>query len=320
MTTRNFSLARNVASAAAGAQIASFTGPDYSGDGCGPGGLIDQRPGVPWGTRLPGPREIVVRLQTPTKVTAIEIDPSAGCGDDDNASLGDYEVQISPDGTSFTPVSSGSFSPADLDRYNAITLSSTPPGTLFVKLIAKTPQSNSGSGAQFVDVAELRAFGIPAPLAPPPPPVPPAPPPGTPPPPAPATPPPPLAGAPQPPASDRVAPEVAIGGPASQRLGRSVVVRITCVSEPCRSRARATVRVPGTGGRKAKTYRLGPVTTALVTKGKPATLALRITSTPRSAIRRALLARKKVIVRVTIEVRDAAGNATTRTRSVRLKR
>lgn len=320
VTTRNFSLQREIASAAAGARVVSFTGPDFSGDGCGPGGLIDQAPGVPWGTRLPAPREVVVGLQTPTRVTTIEIDPSAGCGDDDNASLGDYEVQISPDGASFTSVSSGTFTAANLDRYNAITLSSTPPGTRFLKLIAKSPQSDSGSGAEFVDVAEMRAFGTPA-LAPPTaPPPPPPPPPPAPPPPAVTSLPPPPAGPSQPAPSDRIAPDVTIGAATIQKLARSVTVRVTCLSEPCKSRATATVRVPATRGRSATTYRLGPVTTSLVAKGKRTTLALRITSSRRTAIRRALLAGKRVVVRFAIRVEDAAGNATTPTRAIRLKR
>jgi hypothetical protein len=85
-------------------------------------------------------------------------------------------------------------------------------------------------------------------------------------------------------------------------------------------RAAATVRVPANGGRAAKAYRLGPVTTTLVAKGTRRMLALRIASTARAAIGRALRARKLVGATITITLTDAAGNAARRTRAVRLTR
>jgi hypothetical protein len=127
---------------------------------------------------------------------------------------------------------------------------------------------------------------------------------------------------PPPPAAPRdvTAPTVSIGGATIQRLAPRVTVRVTCVSEPCTSRATATVRVPANRGRLARTYKLGPVTAKLVAKGKRTTLALPIGRTPRAAIRRALFARKRVVATITITVTDAAGNARKSTRKVRLKR
>ncbi len=174
VTTRNFSLLRNVASSASGAQIAGLTGPDFGDNGCGPEELIDGDPALVWGTTGPSHppvvKEVVVELAAATDVTGIEIDPSAGCGDDDNASLGQYEVQASTTGVAFTTIASGTFHASDLDRNNAVSLSAVPAGVRYLKLRAKTAQSGAGSGAEFIDVAELRAFGTPTPPAPPPPP------------------------------------------------------------------------------------------------------------------------------------------------------
>jgi extracellular elastinolytic metalloproteinase len=316
VTTRDFSLRRNLASADAGGQVASFTGTDFSSAGCGPSHLIDQDPGLVWGSDLPAPREVVISLASPTNLTAVEIDPAAGCGDDDSASLGDYEVQVSADGASFTSVASGTFGPADLHVSNPVALGSVPAGTRFVKLVAKSSQSSAGSGADFVDVAELRAFGVPTPPTPPPPPPPPPPvplplplPPV-----APGPPPPP------PPVPDKTPPGALLTGPTIQKLTRTVIVRVTCTNEPCKMRAAATLRVPANGGRKAKTFRLGPVTTNLVAKGRRRTLSLPIGKTARAAIRRALIARKRVTATITLTLTDAAGNAARPTRKVRLKR
>jgi fungalysin metallopeptidase (M36)/carboxypeptidase family protein/F5/8 type C domain-containing protein len=167
--TRNFSLRRNFASSEGGATVSSFTGPDFSSSGCGPGGLIDSDQGSVWGSQKPVPREVVIHLPQAITVGAIEIDPTAGCGDDDNASLGGYTVQTSTNGTTFTTAATGTFTAGDLRRYNAVTLPATKPaGVTHVKLIANSSQSTSGSGAQFVDVTEMRVFAEPGSVATPP--------------------------------------------------------------------------------------------------------------------------------------------------------
>jgi len=167
--TLDFQIRRNLASAAGGATIASFTGADNTVFGCGPGGLIDGSQGVVWGSSSPGnpgdpgQKEIVVELPFTSDVGTIEIDPGAGCGDDDSASLGGYEVRVSTDGTTFTKVSEGAFTGVDNHRYNSISLSGVPSAVRFVKLIAKSPQGSGGSGASFMDVAEIRVFAGAAP-------------------------------------------------------------------------------------------------------------------------------------------------------------
>ena len=61
----------------------------------------------------PAPKEVVIELAAPTNLTGVEIDPSAGCGDDDTASLGQYEVQASTTGAAFTTIASGTFTPVE---------------------------------------------------------------------------------------------------------------------------------------------------------------------------------------------------------------
>lgn len=332
VTTRNFAVARDVAATDAGGRVVSAQGPDFTDFGCGPAKLIDQDPGIVWSTAAPsnvaapGAKEIVVELAAATDLTVVDIDPAAGCGDDDNAALRTYELQASTDGTTFTPIASGAFTPADLHRNNPVALSSPPSGTRFLKLIAKTPQSTAGSGAQFMDVGELRAFGTA--------PVPPAPPAPAPPAPDPAPDPAPAAPAPAPdpgpgpgpplspfssPPRDSAGPRVRLTGATLQRLGASVRIGVTCDDEACDARSAATVRVPAIGRTKARTHRL-PAVSAALAQGRQRVLVLKLGTGTRAAIRRALKARRRVTVSVALTARDAAGNATTASRSVRLRR
>jgi extracellular elastinolytic metalloproteinase len=165
--THDFALRRNLASPDGGASIASYTGADNTAFGCGPGGLIDGTQGVVWGSSSPsnpsdpGNKQITVQLPVAAQVGTIEIDPSAGCGDDDTASLGPYEIQVSPNNTAWTTVATGTFNASHRHRFNSVALTSKPAGMQYVRLIAKGPQSSSGSGSAFMDVAELKVFAEP---------------------------------------------------------------------------------------------------------------------------------------------------------------
>jgi hypothetical protein len=160
-TTVGLRVRRDFASSASGASIASFTGPNFSG--CGPAQTIDDQLGSVWSTTRPTagnpPRELTVDLGQSIDIGEVRIDPTAGCGDDPGASLKDYEVAVGTSSTgAFTTVATGTFGAGDRNRFNSVALSGPLTGKRFVKLIAKTPQSNSGSGAQFIDVRELQVF------------------------------------------------------------------------------------------------------------------------------------------------------------------
>jgi extracellular elastinolytic metalloproteinase len=317
VTTSSFSLGRDLASAAAGAQIASFDGEDATDSGCGANGLIDQDPSLVWGTTtaadpdFPGVKSIVVKLASATDLTSITLNPTEGCGDPADASLAQYEVQASTDDTAFSSISSGTFTAADRGHDNAIALTSPPSGTRYIKLIAKTSQGN----ADFIDVAELQAFGTPATVTPPPPPPPPA---VVVAPVAPAPPLPPPAPSPIAP-KDSKPPSTKLSGSTSQKLGPTVSTAITCTDEGCSIKASASVRVPAYRGHKARTIKLRSVTTSLA-KGKPRSLKLAISTLNRHVFLRALKAHKHLSAKIAIVVKDGFGNAKTVTRTVKLKR
>ncbi len=78
--------------------------------------------------------------------------------------------------------------------------------------------------------------------------------------------------------------------------------------------------MPATRGHRAKTYALTAARAVAIAKGASKVLAPRLPALARAAIGRALRARKRVSVRVTVSAKDRAGNVASRTRVVRLRR
>ncbi|MEA2148295.1 MAG: trimeric autotransporter adhesin, partial [Solirubrobacteraceae bacterium] len=119
---------------------------------------------------------------------------------------------------------------------------------------------------------------------------------------------------------DRTAPSARLSGSRSQRLGRAVSVTTACSDEPCRATATATVRVPrvGRARARARAYRSG-ASRATIARGTQATLRLRLSSTNRATMRRALRAGRRVVADLRVRVADAAGNARVLTRRVALR-
>jgi hypothetical protein len=166
-------LRRNFAAASGGATAAIPAGaPDFTGVGCGPAGLIDGDLGVPWASRsqtsvvAPGEKSITIALPNAVDVSALRIDPGAGCGDDDTASVGGFRVETSADGASFTRAAGGTFTAAANHRLNEIAVDRD--GVRFVRFVAETPQrQNPGDdGRDFLDAAELEVLGVPTPPPP----------------------------------------------------------------------------------------------------------------------------------------------------------
>ena len=104
----------------------------------------------------------------------------------------------------------------------------------------------------------------------------------------------------------------------TQKLGRTVAVGIRCIDEPCLATSSGTVRVPGLGRTRAKTYQLQPVTAA-VAADAPTTARLALPASARSAIRRALTRGRPIVVRVRVEVSDRAGNTRRLARQIALR-
>jgi hypothetical protein len=126
---------------------------------------------------------------------------------------------------------------------------------------------------------------------------------------------PPAPSQPQLPPSDSTAPAAVLSGKTIQKAGSSIVVEVSCPTEACTATASGTVNVPGA----SKVYKLKGAS-ANVPKGGKARLKLKVPSKARKAIKRALRRKKKIKAKVTVTARDAAGNKTTRKRTIRLKR
>jgi subtilisin family serine protease len=130
---------------------------------------------------------------------------------------------------------------------------------------------------------------------------------------------PPVTVAPPPPGRDALAPVLRLGGPTSQSVGaRRITIVVSCPAEACRATAAGQITIPG-AARAAKRYKLGAAR-ADIAAGRSARLKLTIGRSSLRAIKRALRRRRKVSAKVTITAVDAAGNAVTKRRTVRLRR
>jgi hypothetical protein len=118
-------------------------------------------------------------------------------------------------------------------------------------------------------------------------------------------------------AADKTAPAVGLRARSSQRAikQKGIVIEVSCPTEACTATARGTVAVPGA----ARTYKLKSATKQIPRGGK-AKLKLKFSKKALKAVKRALKRRKKIKARITVTVKDAAGNGATKKRSIRLKR
>jgi hypothetical protein len=183
-TVHDFSVRRDWAAASGGATVGPFDGQDFTDFGCGPGGAIDQSQATGWGSTsdlvgpetgplLPGPdtpKKIVINLPQAIDITQVSVDPSNTCGDGGSASTGDYRVEVSTDGTTFTEVASGTFTPADRGRFNDVTFTGPTAGVTAIRFTMVTPQvfqvgscPGAFSGCTFMDMTEIAAYGSPTP-------------------------------------------------------------------------------------------------------------------------------------------------------------
>jgi hypothetical protein len=99
------------------------------------------------------------------------VDPSATCGDGGSASTGQYSIETSTDGSTWTPAAAGTFSSADRGRLNPLTPaagSATARYVRFTILGNQTPDfanscpGGAFSGCQYTDLTEIEVYGRPA--------------------------------------------------------------------------------------------------------------------------------------------------------------
>ena len=114
---------------------------------------------------------------------------------------------------------------------------------------------------------------------------------------------------------DTTPPVARLSGRKIQRAGPRIIVIVSCRGEACRAAASGTVRVRGAG----KALKLRP-TTRRVGAGRKAKLTLRVPKKAQRVIRKARRGERKVTAKIRVRVTDAAGNASTRRRTVRIKR
>jgi hypothetical protein len=135
--------------------------------------------------------------------------------------------------------------------------------------------------------------------------------------PAPPPAPPPPAPPPPPPPADTRAPALQLSGATAQKVlrQRGVLMMVACPAEACTATAKGRVSVRGS----ATVFKLTRVTKQF-SKGGKATLKLKLKRSALTAIGRALKASKRLSAKVTVTAKDAAGNVTTKRRTIRLKR
>lgn len=109
---------------------------------------------------------------------------------------------------------------------------------------------------------------------------------------------------------DRTDPVIRLSGDERQKLGKRVRVTVRA-NEACTVVGRGTLSVGG--------YRLRKAPGVVPEDGRER-LALKIPRKARHATAQALEAGKRVVAKLKVTAADAAGNTTTKTRKVRLKR
>jgi extracellular elastinolytic metalloproteinase len=177
-TTQDFKIRFDWAATASGGSIADSNGPDFSGFGCGPDEAIDLSQGTGWvsttgddngtPTNVFIPKFIVVHLPETIDISTFVVDPSNTCGDAGSASTGQFEIDTSPDGSTWTTAAVGTFDASNRAKYNEVTPIAGTTAVNFVRFqmlgnqtpdfLTNCPDGNF-SGCSFTDLTELEVFG-----------------------------------------------------------------------------------------------------------------------------------------------------------------
>ena len=87
------------------------------------------------------PKFIVIDMDTNVDITQFAVDPSATCGDGGSASMAEFRIETSPDGTAWTTAAEGTFTGDDLGQLNEVTPTAGADGVRFVKLTMLSNQT-----------------------------------------------------------------------------------------------------------------------------------------------------------------------------------
>jgi hypothetical protein len=178
----NFEIIRDWAATSGGSVVTDFDGPNFSAFGCGPNEAFDTSLSAGWGTTTGDnngtptnafiPKSITVQLPQAVDISSFGVDPTATCGDGGSASTGDFMIETSPDGNTFTEAANGSFTADDRGHLNEVDPSAAADNVQFVRFTIQgnqTPNFSTScpngpfSGCQFTDLTELAVFGSPSP-------------------------------------------------------------------------------------------------------------------------------------------------------------
>jgi extracellular elastinolytic metalloproteinase len=168
--TVNWKVRRDWAASSGGSTVVTFTGPDYTVFGCGPGRLFDQSQSAGWGSDVGVNGDlVVVKLPVKVNISDLVINPSATCGDDPTASTGKYRVETSPDNLTWTVANQGQF-PRGTVTATSVPLSAGASGVQYLRYTMLTSQAQDAglcppgqpsplSGCTFLDSTELSVYG-----------------------------------------------------------------------------------------------------------------------------------------------------------------
>jgi extracellular elastinolytic metalloproteinase len=179
----DFTLTRDWAADNGGAEITDFNGPDFTPQ-CGPDSAIDTTQAKGWGsttgddigtpTNVFVPKHITIDMHNVVDISEFLVDPTSTCGDPLSASTGEFSIETSPDGSTWTEAAHDTFAPGD-GRFTLNEVAVNPgtgDGIRFVRFtilgnqvpdFATNCPDGPYAGCQFTDLTEFAVLGTPTP-------------------------------------------------------------------------------------------------------------------------------------------------------------
>jgi hypothetical protein len=154
---------RDWAALEGGAKVVSFTQPDYTPYGCGPGNAFDLALGAGWGSDAPGnddsgvdgPRKVVVKLPKAIKVSNFGVASSGTCGDGPESGVKGFTIQTrTQNGDWITVVKANAQNDGELRTYKP----NGSKGLKKVRFVRFIMRSTHGDDL-FMDVLEVTVRG-----------------------------------------------------------------------------------------------------------------------------------------------------------------
>ena len=141
-----------------GVASGTFTGPDHSAQGCGPGSATDATPGTGWISSLGAKPKVTLRLARRVDIAKLYIDPSDSCSGNPKLAVKNLLIETSQDGKTWTVAASATFA-----NSNPRELAPAPAAATGVRFVRYTMKSRQGSDAtDAVAMDELWVEGGPA--------------------------------------------------------------------------------------------------------------------------------------------------------------